>query len=56
VYPPVSTFPSLPKRIRGDRVREARARHETGDWQAWPDADEPEQTAGTADDQWRDES
>ncbi|WP_405003211.1 hypothetical protein [Kitasatospora purpeofusca] len=54
MYPVIPTIPPLPKRIRGDRFREARARHETGDWQAWPDVNGPEQP--TADDQRQDES
>jgi hypothetical protein len=53
VYPPVPTFPPLPKRIRGDRVREARSQHAPGDWQVWP---EPEQPTSTIDDQQPDES
>lgn len=53
MYPPVPTFPALPTRVRGDRVRQARARHETGDWQAWP---EPEQPTATDEDQQREES
>ena len=56
MYPPVPTFPPLPRRIRGDHVREARARQESGDWQAWPDTVDPAQPAATADDQRRDES
>ncbi|WP_181799404.1 hypothetical protein [Kitasatospora acidiphila] len=56
MHPPIPNFPPLPKRIRGDRVREARARHETGGWQAWPDADVPEPPTATSDDQQRDES
>ncbi|WP_160311705.1 hypothetical protein [Streptacidiphilus melanogenes] len=56
MYPPVPTFPPLPKRVCGNRVREARARQESGDWQAWPDADAPSQPNTTADDQRQDES
>ncbi|MFG2692789.1 hypothetical protein [Kitasatospora sp. NPDC048407] len=53
---PVPIFPPLPKRSRRDRVREVRARHEHSDWQAWPDADDPEQPTGTAEDQQLEES
>ncbi|MGK4580179.1 hypothetical protein [Kitasatospora sp. HPMI-4] len=56
MYRPIPSCPPPPKRIRGDHVREARPRYETGDWRAWPDADESEQPTATADDQGQNES
>ena len=56
MYPPIPTSPPLPKRIRSDRVREVRARHESTDWRAWPVADAPKQPTAITDEQRQDES